>query len=153
LYLLLSTFVFFLVGSLSLFTFPSKTFFIFIYFFLNFSPYLYVPHYPQLYFHQYLFLSLCLSIFFSLSILSPLDSISVCDFVCHNLFNSYSFFVFVCLIDFNHFCISISFVYTTFLSPSHVHSPLMFVFSFSFSLSLSISFWFFFIVLVVVIYC
>jgi hypothetical protein len=67
------------------FYFLSNIFSIFIYFFLHFSPCLYVPHSLQLYVHQYFFLSLCLFVCLSLSIF-----ISLHDFVCH------------CLSTFNH---------------------------------------------------
>ncbi len=51
-----------------------NTFSIFIYFSFHFSPCLYVLHSPQLYLHQYLFLSLCPYVYLSFSIflfLSP----------------------------------------------------------------------------------
>ncbi len=65
------------------FYFPLNTFSIFIYLSFHFSPCLCVPHFLQLYLHQYFFLSLCLFVSHSLFIF-----IFPCDFVCHSLFNS-----------------------------------------------------------------
>jgi hypothetical protein len=146
--MLLSTFVFFLVG------------FVFVYISLQ-TPSLFSSITLSISLHVSMYLTILNSISINISLcpyvclplwvslfLYPPNSISICDCVYHSLFNSYSFSVLVCLINFNWFHISISFVYTTFLSPFHIRNPSMFVFSFNFSLSLSVSFWFFFLILV-----
>ncbi len=141
LYLLLSTSMFFSVTPLFLFLSPFKHL---LYFHLFISP--------------FLSLSLCTSL---LSILSPSLSLFVPMFV---YFSHYLHFFFLLsispfvtlsaivsstLIHYLFLCVSLTsidfifpflFVYTTFLSPSHVHSLSMFVFSFSFSFSISVIF-------------
>jgi hypothetical protein len=100
-------------------------------FFLIVSPFLFLSPFKHLYFHlflsQFLSLSLCTSFFSTLSPIflfvpmfvnfSQSLSISLCDFVCRKLFNFYSFYVSVCLIDSNWLYISISFcLYNLFVS-------------------------------------
>jgi hypothetical protein len=144
LYMLLSTSVFFSVTSSFFFLSPFKHL---IYFHLFISPFLSLSLCTSLsstlspsislFVPMFVYLSQSLYFFFLLS-LSPFVTLSA--------------IVFSTLIYYLSLCVSLTsidyifpsfFVYTTFLSPSHVHRPSMFVFSFSFFFSIFVCFWFF----------
>jgi hypothetical protein len=145
----MSTFVFFLVASPSLFWSPFKHL---LYFHLFFSPFLslllcislsstlfpsislFVP--MSIYFSQSFYFYLLMSLFPYVTL-----SITISSTVTHSLF------LHVSLTSINSIFPSL-FAYTTLLFPYHVHSPSTFVFSFSFLFL--VNFWFFFVVRVVI---